>query len=32
MILEALPALLSERQNVHRGINRTSRHYAEALD
>jgi hypothetical protein len=31
MILEAVPARHSKHQNGHQGINRTSRHYAEAL-
>jgi hypothetical protein len=31
MILEAVPAQLSERPNGHQAINQTSRHYAEAL-
>jgi hypothetical protein len=31
MILEVVPALRLNRPNGHRGINRTPRHYAEAL-
>ena len=32
MILETVPVLPSTRQNAHQAINRTPRHYAEALD
>jgi len=31
MILEAVPARPPEHRNGHQAINRTSRHYAEAL-
>jgi hypothetical protein len=31
MILETVPVLPSTRQNAHQVINRTSRHYAEAM-
>jgi queuine/archaeosine tRNA-ribosyltransferase len=31
MILETVPVLPSTRQNAHQAINRTPRHYAEAL-
>ena len=31
VILEAVPARPSERPNGHQAVNRTSRHYAEAL-